>query len=203
MKLIFILDPMCSWCWGFRPVFEQLKQALPDGVQLQYVMGGLAPDSDEPMPQETRNYVKSQWKQVSSETGAEFNWEFWQCCEPRRSTYPSCRAVIAAGLQNDSARPEMIYAIQRAYYLNAKNPSDQDTLIACAQEIGLDEEQFKSDIQSELVEEQLQEELNLRRQLGVTGFPALRLEADGLLNSIEIDFKDAGRILQQINQMTG
>jgi putative protein-disulfide isomerase len=191
---------MCSWCWGFRSTFEQLKPALPDGMQVQYIMGGLAPDSDEPMPQKTRDYVQSQWKKVSKETGAQFNWDFWQCCEPKRSTYPSCRAVIAAGMQNESARPDMIYAIQQAYYLNAKNPSELDTLIQCAEEIGLDTKQFADDLQSEDVEKQLQEELNLRRQLGVTGFPALRIEANGILNSIDIDFKDARKILQQINK---
>ena len=201
MKLIFVLDPMCSWCWGFRSTFEQLKQALPEGVEVKYVMGGLAPDSDEPMPQKTRDYVQSQWKKVSQETGAQFNWDFWQCCVPKRSTYPSCRAVIAAGLQNEFARADMIYAIQQAYYMNAKNPSELDTLIQCAEEIGLDKEQFIKDIQSEKVEDQLQEELDLRRRLGVTGFPALRLESNGLLNSIDIDFRDAGKILRQIKKM--
>ena len=22
--LIYVHDPMCSWCWGFRPTFERL-----------------------------------------------------------------------------------------------------------------------------------------------------------------------------------
>ena len=202
MKLYFVLDPMCSWCWGFRPVFEQVRHALPDGVQLQYVMGGLAPDSDEPMPQKTIDYVQSQWKLVTNETGARFNWDFWQCCQPRRSTYPSCRAVIAAGMQTEDARPEMIYAIQQAYYLNAKNPSDLDTLVDCAGQIKLDQERFAKDIQSTSVEQQLQHELNLRRLLDVTGFPSLRLEGDGKIHNIEINFKDARKILHQIKQLS-
>ena len=202
MKLYFVLDPMCSWCWGFRPVFEQVRHALPDGVQLQYVMGGLAPDSDEPMPQKTIDYVQLQWTLVTNETGARFNWDFWQCCQPRRSTYPSCRAVIAAGMQTEDARPEMIYAIQQAYYLNAKNPSDLDTLVDCAGQIKLDQERFAKDIQSTSVEQQLQHELNLRRLLDVTGFPSLRLEGDGKIHNIEINFKDARKILHQIKQLS-
>jgi putative protein-disulfide isomerase len=201
MKLYFILDPMCSWCWGFRSAFERLRPALPEQVQIQYVMGGLAQDSDEPMPKKTRDYVQSQWKLVSNDTGAEFNWDFWQRCEPRRSTYPACRAVIATGLQNEDARAKMIYAIQRAYYLDAKNPSDLDTLIECATEIGLDTQKFTEDMQSAQTDQLLKDELDLRRQLGVTGFPSLRLEVNGLMHDIDIDYRNPASMLQQINKL--
>ena len=32
----------------------------------------------------------------------------------------------------------MILAIQKAYYLQALNPSNEDTLVGCAESIGLD-----------------------------------------------------------------
>ena len=99
--LYYVLDPMCSWCWGFRPVFESLlvhlSKNLPDQINVQYVMGGLAPDSDQPMPEETCLYIQKQWSAVETTLGAKFNWDFWSECQPRRSTYPACRAVIAAG----------------------------------------------------------------------------------------------------------
>ena len=25
---IYVVDPMCSWCWGFSPVLEQIKGAV-------------------------------------------------------------------------------------------------------------------------------------------------------------------------------
>jgi putative protein-disulfide isomerase len=201
MKLYFILDPMCSWCWGFRSAFEQLRLALSERIHIQYVMGGLAPDSDEPMPEKTREYVQSQWKLVTNNTGAEFNWDFWQRCQPRRSTYPACRAVIASGLQNEDARADMIYAIQRAYYVNAKNPSDLDTLIECATEIGLDTERFTRDMQSAQIDQLLMDELQLRSRLGVTSFPSLRLEINGTLHDIGIDYMNPATMLQQINEL--
>ena len=97
--LYYVADPMCSWCWGFAPVLEQVVGELPSGVDIQYVMGGLARDSDEPMSQEVRAYVQNAWREVSVTTGARFNWDFWDRCQPRRSTYPACRAALAGGLQ--------------------------------------------------------------------------------------------------------
>jgi putative protein-disulfide isomerase len=41
-RLIYVMDPMCSWCWGFAPVADALvQQARAAGVPLHLVMGGL------------------------------------------------------------------------------------------------------------------------------------------------------------------
>ena len=49
-RLYYLHDPMCSWCWGYRFVWDKLQQNLPTSIVVEYVAGGLAPDSDEPMP---------------------------------------------------------------------------------------------------------------------------------------------------------
>lgn len=34
-RLLYVMDPMCSWCWGFAPVAEALvEQAQAAGVEL-------------------------------------------------------------------------------------------------------------------------------------------------------------------------
>ena len=49
--LYYAHDPMCSWCWGFRPVWQSLRRQLPPAVRVVRLLGGLAPDNDEPMPE--------------------------------------------------------------------------------------------------------------------------------------------------------
>ena len=177
---------MCSWCWGFRPVFESLlnhisanlPENLHDQIDIQYVMGGLAPDSDQPMPEETCLYVQKQWQLVAEKTGAKFNWDFWTNCQPHRSTYPACRAVIAAGQQGKEHIPNMIHAIQEAYYLQARNPSDLTTLITLAKEIDLNIDHFEHDLTSPEAEQLLQADFKTRRRLGVNSFPTVLLETD-------------------------
>ena len=171
--IYYVGDPMCSWCWGFAPVLDAVKAAIPEELPLVYVMGGLAKDSDEPMPQETREYIQGQWRLVTEQTGATFNWDFWDDCQPRRSTYPACRAAISAGLQQEDAVATMFEAIQRAYYQEARNPSDLDTLTALAGELSLDRDRFAEDVVSDEVEQLLQDGFNVRRSLGVREFPSL------------------------------
>jgi putative protein-disulfide isomerase len=41
--LYYYHDPMCSWCWGYRPVADQLFSSLPAWITRVNVLGGLAP----------------------------------------------------------------------------------------------------------------------------------------------------------------
>lgn len=173
--LYYIADPMCSWCWGFTPAIEKIHARFADAVELRYIMGGLARDSDEAMPAEVRRYIQGAWREVEARTGAHFNWDFWEKCQPRRSTYPSCRAVLAASAQKKEMGAEMFHRIQRAYYAEARNPSDASTLIELASELGLHSERFASDLASEKIDEALHDDFAQRRRLQANSFPSLVL----------------------------
>ena len=126
---------MCSWCWAFSSALEKLLEKLPAEVGTKRLLAGLAPDSREPMPAQMRDYIRGQWRQIQRQIpGTRFNFDFWTRCVPRRSTYPACRAVIAARRQGESFDEAMTRAIQRAYYLQARNPSDTATLLELAGE---------------------------------------------------------------------
>ena len=94
--LYYVLDPMCSWCYAFSDSWESLKQQLPEEVKVHRILGGLAPDSDDPMPDAQQIGIAATWRNIEIRTGVPFNHDFWELNEPRRSTYPACRAVIAA-----------------------------------------------------------------------------------------------------------
>jgi putative protein-disulfide isomerase len=194
--LYYYHDPMCSWCWGYQPVAAQLFASLPGGVNRVNVLGGLAPDSDEPMPAEIRQAIPGYWKKIETLLGTEFNYDFWTDCEPRRSTYPACRAVIAATRQH--AEEAMISAIQHAYYLRAMNPSDVSTLEILAAELQLDAAQFASDIRSAEVESELQRQLQFARQSPIQGFPSLALEREGELVPVRQDYHSASNTLNHL-----
>jgi putative protein-disulfide isomerase len=194
--LFHVHDPMCSWCWGFRQSWDNLQRELPATVGVVNVVGGLAPDSDQPMPLEQQKIIAGYWADVSEQTGAEFNFDFWKNCNPRRSTYPACRAVLSACKQH--AEQAMIDAIQHAYYLHTMNPSDNGTLIALAVELDLDVERFTSDLVSIEIENELQSNFSLRRDLKVRSFPSLVLAQGGTLTPIGIDYASHVPMLEAI-----
>ena len=190
---------MCSWCWGYRPVSDRLVANLPDGVVLEKIVGGLAPDSDQPMPAELQEKLPKAWSRIHDLLGTEFNFDFWTKCKPRRSTYPACRAVLSAGLQG--RYDEMIDAIQHAYYLRAMNPSDLSTLEALAAELDLDTGRFAADIRSPEIDAELQRPVRLARRAPIAGFPSLVLELGGRMLPVTRDYKDHRPTLAHIGEL--
>ena len=198
--LYYVHDPMCSWCYAFKPTLEKLRKHLDSNIKIVNVVGGLAPHSDEIMPKDMQEKIENIWYEIEENTGAKFNHDFWKNCKPRRSTYLACQATILARYENKE--DEMINAIQEAYYLKALNPSDASTLIELAKQIGMNAKKFEEDLKSQKIEEDLQNELNFRRSLNVRSFPSLILKYKKELYPINIKYNDYKSMLTQITNMT-
>ncbi|MGI2104639.1 DsbA family protein [Shewanella frigidimarina] len=188
--LYYVHDPMCSWCWGYRPTWDalqvQLQQQFGQQLSLHYLVGGLAPDSAEPMPHPMQQMLQQTWHKINQQLGTEFNHDFWQLCQPRRSTYPACRASIIA--RQYGLEQQMINAIQQAYYLNAHNPSDVDTLVSIATQLGIPADLFTEQLNADETEDKLLKEINFARQLPIQGFPSLVLMLDNNAYPIRLDY---------------
>ena len=191
---------MCSWCWAFRPALNTVIAGLPKNLHFTYLVGGLAKDSDATMPDKLRNQIQNHWRTIQIRVpGTKFNFDFWKKCHPRRSTYPACRAVLAAKHQDIHYETPMTEAIQNAYYLQARNPSDIETLIELADEIGLDVEKFSADINSEETRDLLKREIVFVRQIGGNSFPMLLLGGKNTYHQILIDYTHPDKMLEEIN----
>jgi len=186
--LYYVYDPMCSWCWGYAPTWQQLKDELTQHIKIVYGVGGLAEDSSTIMTDEMQVFLQRTWQKISQQLGTQFNYDFWQRCQPRRSTFPACRAILVARASGKEL--EMLAAIQQAYYLQAKNPSDIDTLQALAVDIGLDENNFLQQMGSQYIDKTLQAEIIKMRAMPISGFPSLVLVKDQTYTAIPIDYND-------------
>jgi putative protein-disulfide isomerase len=198
--LYYVHDPMCSWCWAFRSSLNALLAELPQQIEVIRLLGGLATDSDDPMPDETRTFVQENWQAIEQQVPqTKFNYDFWKLCQPRRSTYPACRAVIAARAQGKEFDAAMTLAIQHAYYLQARNPSDISILIELAAEIGLDKDKFIKDVKSLETDEALRQEIKQSRRLGIASFPSLLLDTGNKQTRINPDYVNVDAMLGEMS----
>ena len=198
--LYHVYDPMCSWCWGYRKTWLKLSSALEaDGIIIKYQLGGLAPDSDVLMPIELQQTLQNIWRRIQQQLGTDFNFDFWTQCKPQRSTYPACRACLIA--RENGKEKEMLYAIQEAYYLQAKNPSLNSVLIALAEQIGLNKLEFKEQLDSNSTHQKLLQEITSSHQLPIQGFPSLVLLINEKIVPIDLDYLDWKVTYEQIIQM--
>lgn len=198
-RLIYVHDPMCSWCWAFRPVLDCVTGTLDDSVGLTRWLGGLAPDTAEPMPDALRETLKATWRRIQEHVpGTHFDFGFWEENVPKRATYRACRAVIAAREQDPSYESPMIDAIQRAYYLERRNPSERDVLIDLARGLGCDTASFAEALDDDRTQSQLDDERQLAASIGARGFPSLYLAIGNQLHPLPTSYGDAQPILDRI-----
>jgi len=197
--LFYVHDPMCSWCWGFEPARREIFDAVSGKMQIRSLLGGLAPDTDLPMPDAMRDMLQQTWKRIEQTIpGTHFNFDFWEKCSPKRSTYPANRAVIAARIQGDEFEPQMTARIQKAYYLEARNPSENATLIELAKEIGLDAQQFSKQLDDVSTQELLMAEIQLSRKMGMNTFPSLAVYSLDELKHISLNYTDPQSMIKEI-----
>ena len=191
---------MCSWCYGFQPTLQKLKTLLPKEIEFIQVLGGLAPDTNAPMPEELQQRVQSNWHAIINKIpGTRFNFDFWTQCQPTRSTFQSCRAVLCAKRTSEELASKMTEQIQLAYYQQAKNPSLTEVLIECAEIIGIDSNEFTTNIASDEIEQQLQDEIKFSQSMNVNSYPSLKLKVDQSIWPIAIDYNDAYIMIDEID----
>ena len=205
MQFLYVMDPMCAWCYGFEPELESFLLSIEspeNNPSVTWVMGGLAPDNDVPMDDELKETIASYWHQIENKTSVTFNHDYWGNNTPYRSTYKACRAVIAAERLKPESSQNMVKAIQSAYYQQARNPSLNDTLIACGDAIGLNVAEFEREFKSQETEQKFQEQLGLVRHLQVGGFPALFfIDSQNRLYPLTHGYCQASHLAQRFNQI--
>ena len=198
--LYYVHDPMCSWCWASNKTWAAIQSSLPSSIEVRYLLGGLAPDSDQPMATDLQEKISEGWYRIQQHVpDTEFNHDFWTVCKPRRSTYPSCRALIAARMLDRAAEKPILLAIQQAYYLHAKNPADDEVLIECAGEIGLDESEFSGLLNHSSTQQQLLMEIKLARSMGASSFPSIVLQQGEQTRLLRYDYNDPQVLLNQLS----
>jgi len=191
--LIYIHDPMCSWCYAFNHSFAALQMHLPTNMRIEKIVGGLAADSQQAMPLTTQEYIQQTWREIEQQvSGIQFNFDFWRNNVPIRSTYPACRAVLAAAQQ--TLADQMTLQIQLAYYQQALNPALDQVLFKCAENLRsnmMDMAAFEQAYHSPEIETQLQQQLQRRDELNVHSYPSLCLQygdSNEDVSAIPIDY---------------
>jgi len=199
ITLFYVHDPMCSWCYAFDFSLTALQKKLPDFIRIKKIIGGLAPDTTQPMPVELQQNIQQTWRRIEQTVpNMLFNYDFWTINIPVRSTYPACRAILAARQQGADFEDKMIGAIQTAYYQKAKNPSLTSTLVQCALEVGLAVDKFAHDLASDEIEMELQNEIGTARSLSVISYPSLLLKHGGRLFPVSVDYLDHETMIREI-----
>lgn len=177
-RFLYVADPMCSWCWGFAPVIEQIIAVYGDVAPMRLVAGGLRVGTETPMDDRAKAYIREHWEHVHEATGQPFNFAFFERQGFVYDTGPACRAVVAA--RNLAPENWLLYfkAVQRAFYVENRDVTDADVLADVAAACALDRDDFAMVYASDEISESLAADFAGVQSMQIGGFPALLVQDD-------------------------
>lgn len=181
-RLIYVMDPMCSWCWGFAPVAEALiQQALAAGVRTHIVLGGLRSGTGAALDPVTRDYIVKHWTAVHEATGQPFRFEDALPDGFVYDTEPACRAVVAVRELAPELCWPLVKLISHAFYAQGSDVTRAAQLVPLAEAAGVPRIEFAEAFDNVATLDRTQADFAWARDLGIAGFPTLLAERDGQL----------------------
>lgn len=197
-SLIYVGDPLCTWCYGFGPELSAAHAALGERAELRVIVGGLRPYTAESMDAALKRYLREAWQNVAQASGLPFAFGLLERNDFVYDTEPACRAVVTArSLQANAALPVFL-AIQDAFYRDNRDPTREDTLADAAQGAGLERAEFLARFGSEHMKQATRQDFAATRSLGIRGFPTLLLARNGDVVLIASGFARAAKMLETL-----
>ena len=177
-ELIFVVDPMCSWCWGFHPIIEELRLKHADKYKYSLIVGGLRTSGQMQWNNESKTYLKNHWDSVAQRTGQPFSPAILNRTTFDYDTYPSCKAVVTVReLWGEEEAFSYLSQIQSAFYTQGKDITSLDILTTY---VNKDKEAFKTFYNSERAKLLMQHDFGKARSMGANSFPSVvRIDAEG------------------------
>jgi putative protein-disulfide isomerase len=177
--LLYIADPMCSWCYGFAPVIAQLAAHFGERLPVRIMVGGLRAGNTRAMTDKDREYIRGAWTRVGAASGQPFDFAFFDRETFTYDTEPSCRAIVAVrGIAPDKALA-MKAAISSAFYAKNRDTTSGEVLADIAAEIGVDRAVFVETFQSADIRNETFRDFLTAKDMGVEGFPCLLASKGG------------------------
>ncbi len=200
LHFIYFADPMCSWCWGFSPVVQALRERTGDILPIRLVMGGLRPGTTTPMPEDARRNLVGHWQEIHELTGQPFGEGLIDLDGFVYDTDPAARAVVLARRTSTGRAIDYLARVQHAFYADGLDVTKSAVLVDLAVELGFERDAFSASLGEEALKSETWRDYALSQRAGVTGFPTLVVgpNADGTYAPISRGYQDPETVLSNV-----
>ncbi len=172
VDIIYVGDPMCSWCWGIAPELERLQAGHELGWRV--VVGGLRPGpAAEPMTDRMADFLAHHWRLVRARSGQPFDETMLARRDWVYDTEPAARAVVTLRRLAPESTLGFFTRIQQAFYAQGRDVTDLDLYEDLVEGFCGEPDRFMEELRSERSRAEAWRDFAEARALGVTGFPTV------------------------------
>ena len=200
IQLIYVADPMCSWCYGFSHEISKLI-ASEGSVQLQLVLGGLRPFNKQVMDDHLKAVIKEHWKEVAKESDVKFSDKTMAQRDFIYDTEPACRAVVAVRETTPEMSLNYMHALQKAFYAEGQDITKPAILADVAEEIGLDRKNFEVSLELQSIKDATADDFAMVKRWNITGFPTLLMKQGRKLHVLTIGYSKYEDLISRLGEV--
>ncbi len=171
--IIYIGDPMCSWCWGAAPEITSLKEAYQAEFDFKIIQGGLRPGTTQVMSPRQKQFLREHWEEIQQMTGQAFRFDLLETEDFVYDTEPPARAVVAVRNIKPALEFDFFKSVQKAFYVDNQDTNLTETYLNLCEEYFIDTEAFKQEYLSRETKVRTEADFEKARMLGVLGFPTI------------------------------
>ena len=198
-EILLIVDPMCSWCWGFSPVVRAIEEAYSDYAPIYPIAGGLRPLTSAPMNDRAKEEIQNHWEQVKKASGQSFNFSFFDREIFIYDTEPACRALVTVRFLKPKCSLIFLKMLHQAFYAENRDITDAGVLVALAEAAGVEPSDFKEFFPTRKMTYLTASDFFRSQSMGVTGFPTIILRANEKLSLLCAGYRPFSDIKPQID----
>ena len=181
--IIYCYDAYCGWCYGFSPVIKRLSEDYKDKLTFEVLSGGMIITTTPRHIGVTAAYIQKAYKTVEEYTGIQFGSDYlWHINNPDKSDwFPNSEKPGIAMCIFKEYYPELQVAfasdLQYALHYEGRDLCDDEAYRHLLEKYNIDPADFYVRLQGDAYKEKAYYEFALVKQLQVTGFPAVLLQA--------------------------
>lgn len=199
-KIIYVGDPMCSWCYGIAPEYSRLIDRFDGDLEFELVMGGLRPYNTQTMP-ELKDFLTEHWHEVNERSGQEFSYGILDDASITYDTEPPSRATVVVRQLSPEKEIEFFKKAQTLFYKENKNMHLAESYYELLDDMNIDKESFTTAFNSDEMKRKIKDDFSRASALNVNSFPTIILEHEGKYHAIARGYSTADKMIKRIENI--
>lgn len=180
VKIIYVYDALCGWCFGFSPVIAKIADAYKDQLQVEVLSGGLRVGEAVGTIDEVAPYIKTAYKDVEMATGVKFGSAFiekqLQPGTMRLNSLPPAMALTAIKEKYPTKALTAASLLHKMIYVEVYAPEDTLGYIWLSKALDISSDYLLAALQDSVVLQKTLQEFQQCVTLGGTSFPTVLLQ---------------------------
>lgn len=179
--LIYVMDPLCGWCYGFSPVMQRVYDTYKEKAHFEVITGGMITGNEIGPIGAIAPFLKKATAQVTQHTGAEFSPKFLDTIltegtQILTSVEPSIAVQLCKTQKPDSIF-SFLTALHKEIYINGLKTANINDYSRLFREMGFDESRFMNDFKNKKFLTMAHQDFRKAESLGVESYPALLMRS--------------------------